>query len=154
MEFRSNLTLGNPRATLVPLQSEHVNDLAPLLSDPRIWEYTWRKNNTEEAVRQALDLALRNKEAGTQLPFAVFDATSGLMAGTTRLGDLDKPNRSVEIGWTWLSPEFWGTGMNLACKYLLLRYCFEELGVIRVQFSASGKNIRSQRALEKIGAVR
>ncbi|MBB6676782.1 GNAT family N-acetyltransferase [Cohnella lubricantis] len=154
MHINPNLTLENHRAVLVPLQSEHINELAKLLSDPRIWELTWRKNTTRESVKQALELALLNKEAGTQLPFVIRDAASGRIAGTTRLGDLDMHNRSVEIGWTWLSPEFWGTGLNSACKHLLLKYCFEELGVIRVQFSASGRNARSQRALEKIGAVR
>jgi len=154
VQFHSNVTLKNQRAVLVPLRTEHVNELASLLSDPRIWELTWRKNATEDSVRQALELALLNKEAGTQLPFAIVDAISGRIAGTTRLGELDAANRSVEIGWTWLSPEFWGTGLNSACKFLLLQYCFEELGAIRVQFSASGRNTRSQRALEKIGAVR
>lgn len=154
MKFNPNLALEHRRVTLLPLRPEHVNELARLLSDPRIWELTWRKNNTEDAIREALELALRNKEAGTQLPFAVVDAISGRMAGTTRIGDLDVANRSVEIGWTWLAPEFWGTGINTVCKGLLLRYCFEELGAIRVQFSASGRNLRSQRALEKIGAVR
>jgi N-acetyltransferase len=61
-------------------------------------------------------------------------------------------NRNVEIGWTWLSPDFWRTSVNTECKYLLLRYCFEDLKVIRVQFSISGQNLRSQRAVERIGA--
>ncbi|WP_173275066.1 GNAT family N-acetyltransferase [Paenibacillus sp. NEAU-GSW1] len=154
MNFNPNLKLENERTALLPLQSEHVNLLATQLSDPRIWEYTWRRNMTEASVRQALETALLHKEAGTQLPFAIMDKMTGRLAGTTRLGDLDPLNRSVEIGWTWTSPEFWGTGLNAACKSLLLQYCFEELGVIRVQFSASGRNERSQRALEKIGAVR
>ncbi|WP_307545550.1 GNAT family N-acetyltransferase [Paenibacillus sp. V4I5] len=60
--------------------------------------------------------------------------------------------KAIEIGWTWLSPDFWRTSVNTECKYLLLKYCFEELKVIRVQFSVSGQNLRSQRAVERIGA--
>lgn len=154
MRFHSDLALKNHKATLLPLRSEHVKKLAHLLSDPKIWAFTWRKNMTEDAIGQALETALSNREAGSQLPFVIVDAMTGRMAGTTRLGDLDVLNRSVEIGWTWIAPAWWGTGLNPACKHLLLQYCFEELGVIRVQFSASGSNVRSQRALEKIGAVR
>ncbi|RIX51035.1 N-acetyltransferase [Paenibacillus nanensis] len=154
MEFHPNLTLENQRVKLVHLQSQHVEPLADLLCDPRIWEYTWRKRMTAAEVKLALETAIRSKESGLQLPFAIEDRRTGLLAGTTRLGDTDLLNRSVEIGWTWLSPAFWGTGLNAACKLLLLEYCFEQLGVIRVQFSASGKNERSQRALEKIGAVK
>ncbi|CAM3514196.1 GNAT family protein [Paenibacillus lupini] len=154
MNFRNDLTLENHKVVLQPLQSRHVKELAQLLSDPRVWELTWRKNNTEQAIESALESALVSRAEGTQLPFAIIDRASGRLAGTTRLGDLDLSNRNVEIGWTWLSPEFWGRGINSACKLLLLQYCFEELGVIRVQFSASGKNVRSQRALEKIGAIR
>ncbi|TCM92673.1 RimJ/RimL family protein N-acetyltransferase [Paenibacillus sp. BK033] len=154
MRFRTNLTLENRKVILLPLQAAHVKELARLLSDPRVWEMTWRRNNMEQAIELALESALVNREAGTQLPFAIMDKTSGRVAGTTRLGDLDVNNRNVEIGWTWMAPSFWGQGINQACKLLLLQYCFEELGVIRVQFSASGRNLRSQRALEKIGAVR
>lgn len=154
MKFHTNLTLENQKVILLPLQAAHVKELAGLLSDPRVWELTWRRNNTEQAIELALESALVSREAGTELPFAIIDRTSGRVAGTTRLGDLDANNRNVEIGWTWMAPAFWGQGINQACKLLLLQYSFEELGVIRVQFSASGSNLRSQRALEKIGAVR
>ncbi|GMK46830.1 acetyltransferase [Paenibacillus glycanilyticus] len=154
MKFHTNLTLENRKVILLPLQAAHVKELAGLLSDPKVWEMTWRRNNTEQAIELALESALASREAGTQLPFAIIDKTSGRMVGTTRLGDLDANNRNVEIGWTWMAPAFWGQGINPACKLLLLQYSFEELGVIRVQFSASGSNLRSQGALEKIGAVR
>jgi Acetyltransferases, including N-acetylases of ribosomal proteins len=154
MQFRTDLVLENHKVILLPLQAEHIQELAQSLSDPRVWEMTWRKNNKEPAIESALQSALASREAGTQLPFVIVDKARGRIAGTTRLGDLDVSNRNVEIGWTWLAPEFWGKGLNAACKLLLLQYSFEELGVIRVQFSASGSNVRSQRALEKIGAVR
>ncbi|GLX70417.1 GNAT family N-acetyltransferase [Paenibacillus glycanilyticus] len=154
MKFRTDLVLDNSKAIMLPLQAEHVKELASLLSNPKVWELTWRKNNTEQAIASALDLALANREAGTQLPFAIIDRSSGRLAGTTRLGDLDVANKNVEIGWSWIAPDFWGSGINTACKLLLLQYAFEELGVIRVQFTASGSNTRSLKALDKIGAVK
>lgn len=99
-----------------------------------------------------LTIALDNKNNGSQVPFTIVDQSSGAIIGTTRVGDIDMTNRNVEIGWTWLSPDYWRTGVNTECKYLLLRHCFEELKLIRVQFSVSGQNIRSQRAVERIGA--
>ena len=56
---------------------------------------------------------------------------TGQVSGTTRIGDIDKENRNVEIGWTWLSPEVWNTKVNTECKFLLLKYCFEELNVLQ-----------------------
>ncbi|MMZ65809.1 putative ribosomal N-acetyltransferase YdaF [compost metagenome] len=110
--------------------------------------------NTTEELDQVLTDALANKNKGTQLPFTIFDQASGEIIGTTRIGELDMINRNAEIGWTWLSPDYWRTGVNTECKFLLLRHCFEELNLIRVQFSVSGQNIRSQRSIERIGAVK
>jgi RimJ/RimL family protein N-acetyltransferase len=67
---------------------------------------------------------------------------------------MDSANRSVEIGGTWLGAPFRGTGINRHAKYLMLRYAFEEMGVVRVQFRTDLRNLRSQRAIEQLGAVR
>lgn len=99
-------------------------------------------------------IAVDNKREAKQIPFIVKNKLTGEVLGTTRIGDIDLENRNVEIGWTWLSPNVWKTKVNTECKFLLLRYCFEELKVIRVQFSISGQNLRSQRAVERIGATK
>jgi N-acetyltransferase len=82
------------------------------------------------------------------------DNLTGQVIGTTQICGIDKVNRNVEIGWTWLSPKVWRTKVNTECKFLLLKYCFEELKVNRVQFSVSGDNLRSQKAVERIGATK
>lgn len=154
MRFNSNITLENDQVKLIPLQTNHIAELVRVVSDPQIWKYTWSKNITPEGIKHSLEQAVLNKEAGKELPFVIIEQDSGQVAGTTRLGDLDPLNRGVEIGWTSLAPAFWRTGVNTACKWLLLQYCFEDLGAFRVQFSASGSNERSQKALERIGAVK
>nr|WP_246869497.1 GNAT family protein [Priestia megaterium] len=88
------------------------------------------------------------------IPFIVKDKLIGQVIGTTQICGIDKVNRNVEIGWTWLSPKVWRTKVNTECKFLLLKYCFEELKVNRVQFSVSGDNLRSQKAVERIGATK
>ncbi len=65
--------------------------------------------------------------------------------------DIQPNHKKLEIGWTWLHPDYWGTEVNLECKLLLLTYCFEELKTYRVQFKTDENNIRSRKAIEKIG---
>lgn len=91
-------------------------------------------------------------EAPDQLPFVV--EVSGELAGSTRYGDIRAAHSGLEIGWTWLHPRWHGSGVNRRMKRLLLTQAFEELGMERVQLKTDMLNIRSQRAIEKLGAVR
>ena len=124
------------------------------IKNPEVWKYTWREVKTFDDIEQILLTAVQNKDNGKQLPFIIKDKLSDKIIGTTRIGDIDIANRNVEIGWTWLSPSVWRTKVNTECKFLMLQYCFEELKVLRVQFSISGQNVRSQKAVERIGAVK
>ncbi|WP_246187929.1 GNAT family N-acetyltransferase [Paenibacillus tengchongensis] len=139
---------------LVPLEAEHKAGLAALLNDPRIWEFTWRKINSLPEAEQLVDTALANRAKGTELPFVMLEQATGRIAGTSRIMHLDRAHRSAEIGCTWISPEYWRTAVNTEAKAMLLRHCFEELGLVRVSFTIVEHNIRSQRAIERIGAVR
>jgi aminoglycoside 6'-N-acetyltransferase len=91
-------------------------------------------------------------EAPDQQPFAVV--VDGQLAGSTRYGDIREAHAGLEIGWTWLHPRYMGTGVNRRMKRLLLSHAFEELGMQRVQLKTDHLNTRSQRAIEKLGAVR
>jgi len=88
------------------------------------------------------------------MPFAVVDTLRNRIVGSTRLADISFPNRGVEIGWTWLDPSVWRTPINTECKYLLLKHCFETLDMIRVCLKTDSRNVRSQRAIERLGARR
>ncbi|WNS46877.1 GNAT family protein [Paenibacillus sp. MMS20-IR301] len=140
--------------TLVPLKEEHRPELVKLLIDPLIWEYTWRKISTSQQAHQLIDTAMVNQAMGTDIPYAVIDRASGRIAGSTRIMHLDYTHRNAEIGGTWISPEYWRTPVNTESKSLLLHHCFEDLNLIRVNFSIVSDNLRSQRAIERIGAVR
>jgi len=102
-------------------------------------------------ARQWIDEAL---EAAQQLPFAIVENAKGKVAGSTRYLNIRPEHRSLEIGWTWLGQEWQRTGVNTEAKLLLLEYAFDRLGCRRVEFKVDGRNLRSQRALERIGAVR
>ncbi len=152
--METEIILNGESISLIPLKVKYKEPLFEALNSPDIWEYTWRQVKTVEDLEQIIMTAMDNKKAGKQIPFVIKDKLTGKIIGTTRIGDIDLVNRNVEIGWTWLSPEVWRTNVNTECKYLLLKYCFEELNVIRVQFSVSGQNLRSQKAVERIGATK
>lgn len=102
-------------------------------------------------MKQFIEEALLQKEKGYEFPFVIILAGTKEIVGTTRLMNISKENKNLEIGWTWLTPEVWGTKVNIECKYLLLKLCFESLDLYRVQFKTDERNVRSQRAIEKIG---
>lgn len=154
MKIDTNIILEGTTITLVPLEMKYKEQVYEALKNPDVWKYTWREVKTFDDIEQILLIAVQNKDDGKQLPFMVKDKLSGEIIGTTRIGDIDTANRNVEIGWTWLTPSAWRTKVNTECKFLMLQYCFEELEVLRVQFSISGQNIRSQKAVERIGAVK
>lgn len=154
MKIDKNIILEGNTITLVPLEMKYKDQLYEAIKSPEVWEYTWREVKTLDDIEQILSIAVQSRNDGKQLPFIIKDKLSGEVLVTTRIGDIDTTNRNVEIGWTWLSPSVWRTKVNTECEFLLLQYCFEALKVLRVQFSVSGQNVRSQKAVERIGAVK
>lgn len=139
---------------MVPMEAAHKAELTAMLNNPQIWEFTWRKITSAGEVEQLIDTALTGKEKGHDLPYVMIDLSTGRIAGTSRIMHIDRTHRNAEIGCTWISPEYWRTPVNTEAKSLLLQYCFEQLELIRVNFTIVGDNLRSQRAIERIGAVK
>lgn len=154
MNIDTEVTLEGSKISLIPFEIQYKNQLLKAIKSPEVWKYTWREIKTIEDIEEIIEIAVRNKNAYNQIPFLIKEKLTGQIIGTTRIGEIDAVNRNVEIGWTWLSPTYWRTGVNTECKFLVLQYCFEVLKVIRVQFSVSGHNLRSQKAVERIGAVK
>jgi RimJ/RimL family protein N-acetyltransferase len=140
---------------LEPLSEAHISELFAAGNDEEIWRYMrYGEMRAEADMRLWVLSILELAKQGTDLPFAVIDRPSGSAIGATRYLDIQPQNRAAEIGGTWYGTAYQRTGVNTECKYLLLRHAFEALGCIRVQFKADLRNDRSQRALERIGAVR
>lgn len=139
---------------LVPMDESHVEGLARVLRNPNIWEFTWRKITSDEQVQDLITTAFANQTNGSQIPYVIIEQASGQIVGTTRIMHPDLVHRNAEIGCTWISPEYWRTSVNTEAKSLLLHYCFEELKLIRVEFTVVASNLRSQRAVERLGAVK
>jgi RimJ/RimL family protein N-acetyltransferase len=96
--------------------------------------------------------ALKEQAAGSALPFALIEKTSGRAVGSTRYGNIDRDHYRVEIGWTWVARQWQRTAINTEAKYLLLRHAFETLGCIRVELKTDSLNDRSRAAILRIGA--
>lgn len=142
------------RAKLVPMHTDHIEELFEAGSDAQIWTYMPYKIETMNDMKRLVDEALAARGRGGEFPFVIVDQNTGKIVGSSRFLNISQANRTLEIGWTWYHPTVWRTSINTECKYLLLRHCFETLSTIRVEFKTDSRNIRSQRAIEKLGAVK
>lgn len=149
------ITLTGRIVRLVPLAREHAVELSAVGKDEQIWTFMrYGPITTEEKMNNFIEALLKYRARGTDLPFTVQHLQTGKLIGMTRYMNIEPANRALEIGGTWYGTEYQRTGANTECKFLLLEYAFEVLGVIRVQFKADQRNDRSQRAIERIGATR
>ncbi len=147
--------LENEIVALHPLAPEHFPALLAQAQEQEIWHY-FRTGSLEDPQRLKawIDQGLLARQSGREYPFVIFDQASGRIAGSTRFREIDPANRSLEIGGTWLGRDFRGTSINRNAKFLMLRFAFESLRVVRVQFRTDLRNLRSQRAIERLGALR
>lgn len=137
---------------LLPLQPEHFDELAVLAAEPEIWKHIPRDMSNREKVLRTLTEAIDARDKGVQYPFVIYNKTSKKLAGATRLMNIEPEHRKLEIGWTWLHPDYWATAVNFECKLLLLTFCFEVLNACRVQLKTDENNIRSRTAILRTGA--
>ena len=149
------VTLTGLRARLIPLEQTHAPALFAAGRDPAIWTYlSVAPPQVLADMERVVQQALAEQAQGASLPFTIIDQETQGVVGSTRLMDVSPTHRQGEIGWTWLSPSVQRTRVNTECKSLLLRHCFEHLNFLRVQLKTDARNERSQRAMERIGAVR
>jgi N-acetyltransferase len=139
-------TLKGELIELRPLRPQDFDSLFSAASDPKIWEQHPESDRYQREVFQGFfDGALESKGA-----FAIIERKSGRIIGSSRYCNLDLTNREVEVGWTFLGREFWGGTYNRELKQLMLDHAFRF--VDRVVFVVGEQNLRSQKALAKIGA--
>ncbi|EPZ41012.1 GNAT family N-acetyltransferase [Alicyclobacillus acidoterrestris] len=142
------------RAKLVPMNSSHVEALFAAGRYPEIWTYMFNQVADVEDIEHLVSSALSARDTGDEFPFVIIDQATNQVVGSTRFLDISSQHRQLEIGSTWLTPSVWRTRMNTECKYLLLKHCFEVLETIRVQIKTDRRNVQSQRAIERLGAVK
>ena len=146
------LILEGRHVRLEPLRLDHQGGLCEVGLDEDLWRWTTTLIRTPEEMRLYIETAIAEEAAGMSLPFATIEKASGRVIGSTRYGNIDRVNRRVEIGWTWIGRGYQRTPANTEAKYLMLRQAFETWGCIRVEFKTDSLNERSRSALERIGA--
>jgi len=149
-----NPTLIGRFVRLEPLCIAHANALWEAGREVDIWQYMPRRPCSLVDMQDMISGFLTGAYLDNAAPFAIVELSSGNAVGSTQIFDIDRQNRGAEIGWTWLTPRLWQSGVNTDCKILLLTHCFETLRLIRVQFKTDARNERSQKAIAKLGAVR
>ena len=149
------VVLTGQHVRLEPMSEAHVPGLAELGIGQPFWDFmVYGKINSVDDMRNWVRDVLGRAEKGTDLPFVAIHLESGRVAGATRYLNIMPNDRGLEIGGTWYGPEFQRTVVNTECKYLLFKHAFETLGCIRVQLKTDSRNERSQKAIERIGAVK
>ena len=144
--------LENAHARLAPVRADDFEALSQIVFDPVIWEWTVDKIETQADLENYVAECVGAREQGVRFAYTVTGRT-GLLAGVTALGNYSPKDRRIEIGWTWLAQQFWGTAINANAKALLLSLCFERLEMERVEFKTDLLNTRARSALKKIGCT-
>lgn len=154
MNLESDIFLENDLVLLRPLKESDFNELLTYsINEPEIWSFNALGANGPDNLQKYIATALENKAKGIDYPFVVLDKKTNKIAGSTRYYSINTFYKTLEIGFTWYGMQYQGTGLNKNCKYLLLEYAFEKLGVERVGFRANNLNKRSINAMKSIGCI-
>ncbi len=146
------VTLRIQDVVLEPLHTDHETDLAAAASDGELWNLRVTSVPEPDQVRDYIQTALAGRDAGNMLPFAVRDAGSGKLLGSTRYHDIVPALDRLEIGYTWYAKSRQRSHLNTCCKLLLLSHAFETLGCKVVGWRTDNFNYASQQAIKRLGA--
>ena len=147
-----SISLKGRLVRLEPLSKDHLDDLCEIGLDASIWQWSPEPIATKEQMALYIDTALFEQSKGVSSPFVTRESETERIVGSTRFGNIDVPNRHVEIGWTWLAPAWQRTYVNTEAKLLMLTHAFETWKCIRVEFKTDSFNERSRNAILRIGA--
>jgi N-acetyltransferase len=144
--------LEGDRVRLEPISLEHLPELEQVAFEPSIWRWISRRITTPDELRSFVEIALAEVNAGTSVVWVTRSRANGRVAGATRLYEISQEHRTMELGWTWLHPDYHRTGINVEAKYLQLRHAFERMNAMRVALKTHHENLKSQTAIAALGA--
>ncbi len=147
------LILNGQVVRLEPLLEEHIEPLMAIArTTPKTFKFTSTPVTDEQRDRY-FEQAFRQRDLQEAYPFVLKLQGSNQIVGSSRFADINWQHRNCELGYTWIDKRFHGGSVNVESKYLMLSHAFEELGFVRVQIHTDTRNIRSQKAIERLGAV-
>ncbi len=154
LQIVTPVTLEGSGVRLEPIHREHAELFWQVAQEALDEIFRWipYRLQTPEDFKNLVEKALTEKERGESVVFATIERNSGGVIGSTRFMNIDRVNRRVEIGSTWIAPEWQRTGVNTEAKYLMLRHAFEVWKCMRVELKTDALNQRSRNAILRIGA--
>lgn len=154
LEIIAPVTLDGSMVRLEPIRRDHAElfwEVAQNSLDD-IFQWIPYRMKFLEDFQRVVDKALVEQERGESVVFATVERSSGRVIGSTRFMNIDRVNRRVEIGSTWIAPAWQRTAVNTEAKYLMLRHAFEVWKCMRVELKTDALNQRSRNAILRIGA--
>ena len=151
--FSSELILENDSILLRPLSINDIDAIEQISYNSELGEFGARVKNRND-LNNYFDFCLKAKKEKELYPLIIINRKNNSPIGLTMFGNISFQSKRLEIGWTWIGEKFQGTGINAICKRLLLDYCFDNLKLRRVEFKIDINNIKSQKAIEKLGAFK
>ncbi|KAB0563883.1 N-acetyltransferase [Pseudomonas palleroniana] len=149
----TQITLTGTIVELQPLQLEHTAALLQAAADGELWNLKVTNVPGPDTIEAYMATALAGRHAGTVMPFSIVRKSTGEVVGSTRFWKIDRVNRKLEIGHTWLAQSTQKSAINTEAKLLLLSYAFDVLDCVRVQFTTDELNENSRAAILRLGAV-
>ncbi len=146
------IRLEGDQVVLEPLEESHAEELWRAAQAPETWSWLAHIGSSREYFDEWLRQALDANAAGREGVFATRERAGGTLVGSTRYLNVRPADRVAEIGWTWLNPSAWRSGVNVEAKLLMLEYAFETLGCVRVELKTDARNERSRAAIAAIPA--
>ncbi|HEY1793609.1 MAG TPA: GNAT family protein [Opitutaceae bacterium] len=146
------VTLEGRGVRLEPLSTSHVPEIEAAAADGELWKLYYTSVPEPGKTLAYVEAALADRDKGTRSPWIVREARSGKLIGATSYHDIVPAARRVEIGWTWYSTSCQRTFVNTACKLRLLEHAFDTLGCLVVGWRTDNHNLKSQAAIERLGA--
>ena len=152
--FNEEYILENDTVLLRPLKTaDHALLLPIALNEPEIWKYSLVQAGGDEQLKKYIQLAMEARAGEKEYPFIVYDKRTKQYVGSTRFYDIQLNQSTLQLGYTWYSKATQGSGLNAHCKFLLLSFAFEKMGMERVEFRADNNNARSIAAMKGIGCT-
>lgn len=149
----NNIVLVNDIVTLRTMELTDIDAIFEAGNFSEIWTHLVVTIQSREDAARFVEQSLLNKDLGKEHPFVIIDNKTNRIIGGTKLMNADLYHNTIEIGFSWLSPNYWRSPINSNCKYLLMQYCFEELHLNRIQIKADERNERSRNAIARLGAT-
>jgi RimJ/RimL family protein N-acetyltransferase len=148
-----DLILQNDKVVLRPLIRDDFKSFEELTGDKSMWIYFTSDLSVRAELNSWTEDAIKGINDGSRLAFTITERQTGKIAGSTSFGNISFRDKRIEIGWTWISKEYRGKGINDQVKFLMIEYAFGTLGFERVEFKTDVLNIHARKALIRIGAT-